>query len=307
MVFQMAVVLGELQRKIADMEDSTFATYSAMLQQVEAERDRGKAREIKQFAREVRKESMQRIHEMTVRAKEIRVNIKYLKEDLESLKEIETKTTTYSERAPILDEFDAILSKHGVNREVYHGKSLNGNSCSALGKKATEIIHKLEGVCLNCHSGKGNLCEEIKRKCGLFREAFTEHYSAAVIFSKTEMTTREEQAKARLHVTRFSKVWSDLFPDKKATPKVHLHCAHLPDLLERLGCLGFVSEQGLERTHRLHNRDTADLQGQTFETQTKSALSKSSIQQSPPVQAIATEFGEHRHRGPYNKTSIPTD
>ena len=178
----------------------------------------------------------------------------------------------------MIEDFENILKKHdaghasrviissminnGVDKNVYHSGSIDGNHCMKFGERGSNIIDGIEKEMKKVISSRTNLGYlEALGKC--FKEILVPLYSVMKVMKSVERQKQPSIKKFEQDVIALNKALNKLVEDRPVPGanvelptflKSHLMFDyHIQDDLVRWETLGGIDEQSMESTHPAWN------------------------------------------------------
>jgi hypothetical protein len=152
---------------------------------------------------------------------------------------------------PFQKRFDDFLSKLGISRQKYFGGTFIGPDLHAI-FGTSENIRALCDV-LQSHSV---MCPDgVEREFG--SAARVRELSSVLLpfgelhklFNRKEPLCEHEISRFPTLVTEHAIAFAIVFPTTVPTPKMHVLCYHMEEMLARHGSVGMDTEQGIESFH----------------------------------------------------------
>ena len=176
------------------------------------------------------------------------------------------------------EEFVRILKKHeghasrvvgsamcanGVDENVYHNRSIDGNHCMKFGENGKEIVSQITS-----EMGKvikvAKHVEYLKKLDGSLKEMLGHWYELMTVMKSVNRQTRQDIAKFKANTIALNKAIHKFVTDEPVPGTGNTHPTflkshllfdyHLQDFLETWETLGGFDEQSIESTHPEFNK-----------------------------------------------------
>jgi hypothetical protein len=155
------------------------------------------------------------------------------------------------------------MSAHGIDENVYHARSLDGNHCMKLGEKGTPIMDRVKAEMKKVIKNEKNV-EYLEDLCSKMKAIYSTWYRLMRVMKSVQRKTSTEIARFKGDTIALSKAIHD-FVENEPVPgtknclpaflKSHLLFGfHVQDFLERYENLGCFDEQSIESTHPQFNQ-----------------------------------------------------
>jgi len=155
------------------------------------------------------------------------------------------------------------MSEYGVEENVYHSRSIDGNHCMKLGEKGTPIVDRVKAEMKKVINNEKNV-EYLDDLCSKIKAIYSMWYRLMRVMKSVRRKTRTEIACFKEDTIALSKLIHEFVENepvpgtKNSLPaflKSHLLFGfHVQDFLERYENLGCFDEQSIESTHPQFNQ-----------------------------------------------------
>lgn len=134
--------------------------------------------------------------------------------------------------------FQTINKEYGVHQQTYHSNAFVGNHCMKMLKNPYYLVQ--------------NILDESKQHN--FYYLFITLNQIFQIMLASKQLSEEEIISLEDEILDFAKCMKDLFPEVTLTPKMHVLMHHVVDFAQKYKTCGLLSEQSLEHSHAVINR-----------------------------------------------------
>ena len=155
------------------------------------------------------------------------------------------------------------MNDHGVDENVYHKKSIDGNHCMKLGEKGTEIVDQVTKGMREVIKDEKNI-EYLEKLDASLKEILSLWYKLMNVMKSVRRQSPEEIAQFKANTIAFNEAITKFVTDEpvpgtgNSLPeflKSHLlFDYHIQDFWELWETLGGFNEQSIESTHPEFNQ-----------------------------------------------------
>ena len=145
----------------------------------------------------------------------------------------------------LVDAWDEELRKEGINVQKWFGGTMNGPDVRRFSKARTNLLQNIQRAIQD--SGRTGNENFAQRHLGVLDALATVSHLSRTVRDLTPM--EEEEIKAACKA--YGEACHAAYPDYIPTPKDHSIVWHFPDLVERHGTLGRLSEESMESWHAI--------------------------------------------------------
>ena len=145
----------------------------------------------------------------------------------------------------LVDAWDEELRKEGINVQKWFGGTMNGPDVRRFFKARTNLLQNIQRAIQD--SGRTGNENFAQRHLGVLDALATVSHLSRTVRDLTPM--EEEEIKAACKA--YGEACHAAYPDYIPTPKDHNIVRHFPDLVERHGTLGRLSEESMESWHAI--------------------------------------------------------
>ena len=171
------------------------------------------------------------------------------------------KEVGYDDRT-LRQKLEEVFIAHGIDRRAHHGGAFTGVDCLKLEQKVVEILQDIKSVCVNCSSqinrsehDLDDLFESLKLHFLLLSRLFSLARTPKFIMKRP--TTKAKILGELRDVIELVKLSTKRLHLSTKTPKFHIVCHHLAEMMDAHDGIAEYVEDWLEQAHQTQKQNVS--------------------------------------------------